>query len=125
MKGFFAVTSVISLVGLLVSIVLCFLFPPLGIVLLIINLVSLSSSSKGAKKAQDAAEKKEKIVQSNSIKENADIELSLKLSEELSKRNIVLENLKCNSIYTDEFRRAAREAIEKYDGEKLFKKSGY
>lgn len=53
MKGFYSLVQTVSVIGVIVSLIICMFIPPIGIILLIVNICSMSSASKEIKNIED------------------------------------------------------------------------
>lgn len=52
MKGFYSLVQLLSAFGVIVSLIFCIFIPPIGIILLIVNICTMSSASKEIEKAE-------------------------------------------------------------------------
>lgn len=52
MKGFWGLVQLLSAFGVIVSLIFCIFIPPIGIILLIVNICTISSASKEIEKAE-------------------------------------------------------------------------
>lgn len=57
MKGFYSLVQVLSAFGVIVSLIICIFIPPIGIILLIVNICAISSASKEIEKAESKGRK--------------------------------------------------------------------
>ena len=57
MKGFYSLVQTVSVIGVIVSLIICIFIPPIGIILLIVNICAMSSASKEIKNIEDNEEK--------------------------------------------------------------------
>lgn len=53
MKGFYSLVQTVSVIGVIVSLIICIFIPPIGIILLIVNICAMSSASKEIKNIED------------------------------------------------------------------------
>lgn len=53
MKGFYSLVQLLSAFGVIVSLIICIVIPPIGIILLIVNICAMSSASKEIKNIED------------------------------------------------------------------------
>lgn len=53
MKGFYSLVQLLSAFGVIVSLIICIFIPPIGIILLIVNICAMSSASKEIKNIED------------------------------------------------------------------------
>lgn len=52
MKGFWGLVNIVSIIGVIVSLIICVFIPPIGIILLIANIYTMSSASKEIEKIE-------------------------------------------------------------------------
>lgn len=52
MKSFWGLVQIVSIIGVIVSLIICIFIPPIGIILLIVNICAISSASKEIEKAE-------------------------------------------------------------------------
>ena len=52
MKCFWSLVQIVSIIGVIVSLIICVLIPPIGIILLIDNIYTMSSASKEIEKIE-------------------------------------------------------------------------
>lgn len=52
MKGIYSLAMLLSVLGIIVSLVICIFIPPIGIIMLIVNIWTMSSASKEIEKAE-------------------------------------------------------------------------
>lgn len=52
MKGFWGLVNIVSIIGVVVSLIVCVLVPPIGIIMLIANIYTMSSASKEIEKTE-------------------------------------------------------------------------
>ena len=52
MKGFYSLVQTVSVIGVIVSLIICIFIPPIGIILLIANICAISSASKEVEKIE-------------------------------------------------------------------------
>lgn len=57
MKGFYSLVQLLSAFGVIASLIFCIFIPPIGIILLIVNICTMSSASKEIKKAESKGRK--------------------------------------------------------------------
>lgn len=57
MKGFWGLVNIVSIIGVIVSLIICVLIPPIGIILLIANIYAMSSASKEIEKIESNGRK--------------------------------------------------------------------
>lgn len=57
MKGFWGLVQIVSIIGVIVSLIICVLIPPVGIILLIANIYTMSSASKEIEKIESNGRK--------------------------------------------------------------------
>lgn len=53
MKGFYNLVHLLSVFGVIISLIICMFIPPVGIILLIVNICAMSSASKEIKNIED------------------------------------------------------------------------
>lgn len=53
MKGFYSLVQLLSAFGVIVSLIICIFIPPIGIILLIVNICAMSSASKEINNIED------------------------------------------------------------------------
>lgn len=53
MKGFYNLVQLLSAFGVIVSLIICIFIPPIGIILLIVNICAMSSASKEIKNIEN------------------------------------------------------------------------
>lgn len=53
MKGFYSLVQTVSVIGVIVSLIICIFIPPIGIILLIANICAISSASKEIKNIEN------------------------------------------------------------------------
>lgn len=53
MKGFYSLVQLLSVFGVIASLIFCIFIPPIGIILLIANICTMSSASKEIEKIED------------------------------------------------------------------------
>lgn len=56
--GYYRIVSAICCIGCLVSLIVLFVLPPIGIIGLVLNLMALGSSDKSLKRIEDRAVKR-------------------------------------------------------------------
>lgn len=52
MKGFWCLAQIVSIIGVIVSLIICVIIPPIGIILLIANIFTILSASKEIEKIE-------------------------------------------------------------------------
>ena len=52
MKGFYSLVQTVSVIGVIVSLIICIFIPSIGIILLIVNICAISSASKEIEKTE-------------------------------------------------------------------------
>lgn len=57
MKGFYSLVQLSSAVGVIASLIICIFIPPVGIILLIVNICTISSASKEIEKIENKRRK--------------------------------------------------------------------
>lgn len=57
MKGFWSLVNIVSILGVIVSLIICVFIPPVGIILLIANIYTMSSASKEIEKIESNGRK--------------------------------------------------------------------
>lgn len=57
MKGFYSLVQLLSAFGVIVSLIFCIFIPPIGIILLIVNIWTISSASKEIEKIENNGRK--------------------------------------------------------------------
>ena len=57
MKGFYSLVQLLSAFGIIASLIFCIFIPPIGIILLIVNICTMSSASKEIEKAENKGRK--------------------------------------------------------------------
>lgn len=57
MKGFYSLVQVLATLGIIASLIFCIFIPPIGIILLIVNICTISSASKEIEKAENKGRK--------------------------------------------------------------------
>lgn len=57
MKGFWGLVQIVSIIGVIVSLIICVFIPPIGIILLIANICTMSSASKEIDKIESNGRK--------------------------------------------------------------------
>lgn len=57
--GFNGMIQAITSVGVIISIILCFVIPPIGIIILIVNLITLSSAGKAKRRIEDKVSRRQ------------------------------------------------------------------
>lgn len=57
MKGFWGLVQIVSIIGVIVSLIVCVLIPPVGIIMLIANICTMSSASKEIEKIENKGRK--------------------------------------------------------------------
>ena len=53
MRGFYSLVQLLSAFGVIVSLIVCIFIPPIGIILLIVNICAMSSASKEIKNIEE------------------------------------------------------------------------
>lgn len=57
MKGFWSLVQLLSAFGVIASLIFCIFIPPIGIILLIVNICAMSSASKEIEKIENKGRK--------------------------------------------------------------------
>lgn len=57
MKGFWGLVQTLSAIGVIASLIFCIFIPPIGIILLIVNICTMSSASKEIEKIESNGRK--------------------------------------------------------------------
>lgn len=57
MKCFWGLVQIVSIIGVIVSLIVCVLIPPIGIILLIANIYTMSSANKEIEKIESNGRK--------------------------------------------------------------------
>lgn len=57
MKGFYSLVQLLSVIGVIVSLIICIFIPPIGIILLIVNICTMSSASREIEKIENKGRK--------------------------------------------------------------------
>lgn len=57
MKGFWGLVQIVSIIGVIVSLIVCLIIPPIGIILLIANIFTISSAIKEIEKIESNGRK--------------------------------------------------------------------
>ena len=57
MKGFYSLVYIWSVLGIIASLIFCLLFPPVGIILLIVNICTMSNANKEIEKIENKGRK--------------------------------------------------------------------
>lgn len=53
MKSFWGLVQIVSIIGVVVSLFVCVIIPPIGIIMLIANIFTMSSASKEIEKIEE------------------------------------------------------------------------
>lgn len=57
MKCFWGLVQIVSIIGVIISLIVCIFIPPIGIIMLIANICTISSASKEIEKIESNGRK--------------------------------------------------------------------
>lgn len=57
MKGFWGLVQIVSIIGIIVSLIVCIFIPPIGIIMLIANICTMLNASKEIEKIESNGRK--------------------------------------------------------------------
>ena len=57
MKGFWGLVQIVSVIGVIISLIVCMFIPPVGIIMLVVNICTISSASKEVEKIESNGRK--------------------------------------------------------------------
>lgn len=57
MKGFWGLVQIVSIIGVVVSLIVCIFIPPIGIIMLIANICTMLNASKEIEKIESNGRK--------------------------------------------------------------------